>query len=70
LFEWDSKPLSSDSDDDDDKKITRKKALPNISISNNPSLFDIPSHYMAKGPKVQSNESDSKIDSEYKRRTF
>jgi hypothetical protein len=69
LFEWDSKPSSSDSDDDD-KKITRKKALPNISISNNPSLFDIPSHYMAKGPKVQSNESDSKIDSEYKRRTF
>jgi hypothetical protein len=64
--EWDS-DASSDSDDsdDDDKKSTKKKALASITINKKPSIFDTPSTcYMAKGPKVQYDESDSESESE------
>jgi hypothetical protein len=61
---WDSGASSSESDDDE-KKTTKKKALASIAINNKPSLFDAPSTcFMAKGPKVQYDESDSESEDE------
>ena len=57
---WDS-DASSDDDSSDDDKASKKKALASIAI-NKPSLFDTPSFFMAKGHKVQYDESE--IESE------
>ena len=49
---WDSDASSSDDDDTDDDMTTKKKALASIAINEKPSLFDIPSCFMAKATKV------------------
>ena len=59
---WDS-DASSDDDSSDDDKSSKKKALASIAI-NKPSLFDTPSCFMAKGHKVQYDESENEHDSE------
>jgi hypothetical protein len=57
---------SSDGDDssDDERKTSKKKALASIAINNKPSLFDTPSCFMAKGPKVKYDESANGSESE------
>jgi hypothetical protein len=60
---WDS-DASSDDDSSDDDKSSKKKALASIAI-NKPSLFDTPSCFMAKGHKVQYDESESESENEH-----
>ena len=60
---WDS-DASSDDDSSDDDKASKKKALASIAI-NKPSLFDTPSCFMAKGHKVQYDESESESEHEH-----
>jgi hypothetical protein len=43
---------------------TKKKGLVTIATNNKPSLFDTPSCFMAKGPKVLFEESDIEGKSE------
>ena len=57
---WDSDGSLDSDDSSDDGKKSIKKALASIAINNKPSIFDTPSScFMAKGPKVQDDESAS-----------
>ena len=57
---------SSDDDDSDDDMTTNKKVLASIAINEKPSLFYIPSCFMAKATKVQTCDdgSDKEHDNE------
>ena len=61
---WDSDTSSNDDSSDDDK-ASKKKVLASIAINNKPSLFDTPSCFMAKGHKVQYDESESENENEH-----
>jgi len=61
---WDS-DASLDDDSSDDDKLSMKKALASIAINNKPLLFDTPSCFMAKGHKVQYDESESESENEH-----
>jgi len=53
-LEWDADASTSDGDDEK----TPSKSFAGIAINKKPSIFDTPTCFMAKGPKVQYNESD------------
>ena len=56
---WDSNgSLDDDDSSDDEKKTSKKKPLASIAINNKPSLFEIPSCFMAKGHNIKYDESD------------
>jgi len=63
VLTWDSH-ASSDDDSSDDDKSSKKKVLASIAI-NKPSLFDTLSCFMAKGHKVQYDESESESENEH-----
>jgi len=62
---WDSDASSYDNSSDDDMASKKKKALSSIATNNKPSLFDTPSCFMAKGHKVQYDESESENEIEH-----
>jgi chromosome segregation ATPase len=53
-----------DKEPSDDDDSSNKKKMASLAIHHKPSLFDIPSCFMAKSTKVQYDESDSECDSE------
>jgi hypothetical protein len=57
--EWESDVFSSESEDDYEESMMKKNAVASITINNKASFFNTPSCFMAMGPKVHFNESDS-----------
>lgn len=57
-MEWELDVFSSKSEDDYEESMMKKNVVASITI-NKASFFNTPSCFMAMGPKVHFNESDS-----------